>query len=58
MNCPHCQAWVMPDAMGDYDCDGTTVWIETEGTCPRCGKHWKWFEVYTFSNTTEIEEVP
>ena len=41
MNCPHCEAWITPDEMGDYDCDGTTVWLEIAGTCPKCGKNWK-----------------
>ena len=58
MNCPYCNTWITSDEMGDYDCDGTTTWIEVTGTCPKCGKSWKWIEVYTFIKTIEIEEIP
>ena len=48
MKCPNCKNFVR--AVDTYDTD----WIENtyydyvEGTCPNCGKSWRWTEVYVF----------
>lgn len=28
-----------------------------EGTCPDCGKSWRWIEVFTFDRCEDIEEI-
>ena len=48
--CPHCN--VELDIFEHYDCyddDNATVYYTT-GNCPKCKRHYRWEEIYTYSH--------
>ena len=38
-------------------CDGDTVWYESHGCCPECGREYRWYDKYNFVGVTEPECV-
>lgn len=38
-----------------YDTDNITVYY-TAGRCPKCGKNYKWEEIYTYNYFENFEE--
>ena len=58
MKCPNCgcfnlHAFEVLETDYDHGAYRDTV----EGTCPDCGKSWRWVEVFTFDHCEDIEEI-
>lgn len=57
IKCFDCDCYLDYDEMVDEVFDGcfsTSTWI---GSCPECGKKYKWKEHYKFNCFDELEEV-
>lgn len=58
MKCPNCGCSNLR-AIDTLDSDyyGNFYQDVVEGTCPDCGKSWRWIEVFTFDHCENIEEI-
>lgn len=52
-----CGGTIEPWEMLDSDIIGNEEWIEVQGECERCGKRYKWDEVYVFDRFENLEEI-
>lgn len=57
MKCPNCGSMVFAVDTLDSDWFNGSYYDAVEGTCPNCGKSYKWTEVYTFERCEDIEEI-
>ena len=57
MKCPNCGEVVRAIDTLDSDYYGDSYYDSVEGTCPNCGKSWRWLEVFTFDHCEQIEEI-
>ena len=58
MKCPNCgcpDLRVVDTFDSEWDCD--KYYDTVEGTCPDCGKSWRWTEVYSFEREINIEPI-
>lgn len=58
MRCPNCGCFdvhAVDTLDTDYYC--ASYYDVVEGTCPVCGKSWRWIEVFTFDHYEQIEEI-
>lgn len=58
MKCPNCGCSNL-HAVDTFDTEYVkdSYYDIVEGTCPDCGKSWRWVEVFTFDHYENIEEV-
>lgn len=58
MKCPNCGCSNLRavDTL-DTEYDSGSYYDSVEGTCPDCGKSWRWIEVFTFDRYEDIEEI-
>ena len=54
MKCPNCGNEIYAIDTLDSDCSGDSYFDYVEGTCPNCGKSWRWIEVFTFDHYENI----
>ena len=55
--CPYCKVTLNDfDHYDCYDTDDITVYYTT-GTCPECGKEYKWEEIYKYDYFENLEEI-
>ena len=54
--CPHCITEIPYDEMTDESFDTSTYEVSWRGTCPVCGRHFTWKEVYNYSRLEDFEE--
>lgn len=58
MKCPNCGC---PNLRAidtlDTEYDSGSYYDVVEGTCPDCGKSWRWVEVFTFDHYEDIEGI-
>lgn len=57
MKCPNCGNEVYAVDTFDSEWYNGSYYDDVEGTCPNCGKSWRWTEVYTFERCEDIEEI-
>ena len=57
MKCPNCDGIVRAVDTLDSEWELGRYYDTVEGTCPDCGKSWRWVEVYTFDHCGQIEEI-
>ncbi len=57
MKCPNCGNMVFAVDTLDSEYFNDTYYDTVEGTCPDCGKSYRWTEVYTFERCEDIEEI-
>ncbi len=57
MKCPNCGNEVYAVDTLDSEYFNGTYYDTVEGTCPNCGKSYRWTEVYTFERCEDIEEI-
>lgn len=57
MKCPNCGTTVYAVDTFDSEWYNDNYYDDVEGTCPNCGKSWRWTEVYTFERCEDIEEI-
>lgn len=57
MKCPNCGGMVFAVDTLDSEWYNGSYYDAVEGTCPDCGKSYKWTEVYTFERCEDIEEI-
>ena len=57
MKCPNCGGMVFAVDTLDSEWYSGKYYDAVEGTCPDCGKSYKWTEVYTFERCEDIEEI-
>ena len=57
MKCPNCGGIVHAVDTLDSEWELGRYYDTVEGTCPDCGKSWRWVEVYTFDHCEQIEEI-
>ena len=57
MKCPNCGSMVFAADTLDGEWYNGNYYNDVEGTCPICGKSYKWTEVYTFERCEDIEEI-
>ena len=57
MKCPNCGGMVFAVDTLDSEWFNGNYYDAVEGTCPDCGKSYKWTEVYTFERCEDIEEI-
>ena len=58
MKCPNCgcsDLRAVDTLDSEWDCG--KYYDTVEGTCPDCGKSWRWIEVYTFEREMNIEPI-
>jgi hypothetical protein len=56
LKCPNCDYDL--DGIGDrYGFEGDYSWMTMIGTCPICGRTYRWEEIYAFSRIQNLEEV-
>ena len=54
--CPYCDTEITYDDLIHESYDTSTYDAYWRGTCPTCGKHFTWKEVYVFSRMDYFEE--
>lgn len=54
--CPHCVVEIPYDDMTDDYFDTSIYEVNWRGTCPVCGRHFTWKEVYNYSRLEDFEE--
>lgn len=54
--CPHCIVEITYDDMTDESFDTSTYEVGWRGTCPICGAHFTWKEIYHYSRMESFEE--
>lgn len=57
MKCPVCEGIVHAVDTLDSEWDHGKYYDKVEGTCPNCGKSWRWVEVFTFDHYEDVEEI-
>lgn len=57
MKCPNCGGIVRAVDILDSEWELGRYYDTVEGTCPDCGKSWRWVEIYTFDHCEQIEEI-
>ena len=57
MKCPNCGSMVFAVDTLDSEYFNGNYYDVVEGTCPNCGKSYKWTEVFTFERCEDIEEI-
>ncbi len=57
MKCPVCEGIVRAVDTLDTEWDHGKYYDTVEGTCPDCGKSWRWIEVYSFERVINIEPI-
>ena len=55
-NCPHCNIELDFDDHYDMYDDGDAIIVKAIGHCDKCGKHFKWEDVYTLCAFQGLEE--
>ena len=55
-NCPHCGVELDFDDHYDMYDDGDAIIVKAIGHCSKCGKHFKWEDVYTLCAFQDLEE--
>jgi len=58
MKCPNCNCSNLR-AVDTLDTEyyNGSYYDVVEGTCPDCGKSWRWVEVYTFDHYEDMEGI-
>lgn len=54
--CTRCLVGITYDDMTDESFDISTYEVNWRGTCPVCGRHFTWKEVYRYSHLEYFEE--
>lgn len=54
--CKYCNVELEFDDTIDEYADDTIVKMKELGHCPKCGKDYKWFDVYKYSYFEDLEE--
>lgn len=57
MKCPICEGIVRAVNTLDSEWNCGKYYDTVEGTCPDCGKSWRWIEVFTFDHYENIEGI-
>lgn len=57
MKCPICGGTVRAVDTLDSEWELGRYYDTVEGTCPDCGKSWRWVEVYTFDHCQDVEGI-
>ena len=59
MKCPNCGKIILEVNILDSDFYNDHCFDSVEGTCPNCGKSWRWIEIFTFTfdHYEDIEEI-
>lgn len=57
MKCPNCGSMIYAVETLDTEYDCGSYYDTVEGTCPDCGKSWRWVEVFTFDHYEDIEGI-
>ena len=55
-SCPHCITEIPYDEMTDDYFDTSAYEVNWRGTCPVCGRHFTWKEIYHYSRLEDFEE--
>lgn len=55
-NCPYCKVELDFDDHYDMYDDGGTIICRAIGHCPKCGKRFKWEDLYTFCGFQDFVE--
>lgn len=54
--CKYCNVELELDDTIDEDADESEVAMKEVGHCPKCGKDYKWFDIYKYSHYRDLEE--
>ena len=57
MKCPNCGGIVRAVDTLDTEYDSGSYYDIVEGTCPDCGKSWRWIEVFTFDHVEDVRPI-
>lgn len=57
MRCPNCYEWISDAYTHEEEYYDLTYYSTMIGTCSKCGKKYKWTEVFTFDDIIEVEEM-
>ncbi len=57
MKCLNCGNEVYAVDTLDSEWELGRYYDTVEGTCPNCGKSWRWVEVYTFDHCEDVEGI-
>lgn len=56
--CPNCKTvdlyW---DDAYDMEYDAEVIITKNYGTCPKCGKEFRWKEIYIWHSNEDLEEI-
>ena len=54
--CPECEVELDFDDTIDEWCNGDVIELKEVGHCPKCGKEYKWKDVYNWHHFEDLEE--
>lgn len=57
MDCPNCDTYIYGAELENSNWQESTYYDFMIGRCPKCGKIYRWVEVYPLSHFEDIEEV-
>lgn len=57
MNCPNCNTYVCAVDTLDSTFESNCYYDSVEGWCPKCGKVYRWVEVFKIDHVEDIEEI-
>lgn len=55
--CPICKEELEFVDNFDFWVDGDIIEMKSLGKCPKCGKEYKWKDLYTYSHFTDLREA-
>ena len=57
MNCPNCDAYMYAVDTLDSEYESNCYYDTVEGYCHKCGKTYRWVEVFKFDRIENVEEI-
>ena len=57
MNCPNCNTYIYEVETIDTEFESNCYYDSVEGRCPKCGKVYRWVEVFKFDRVEDVEEI-
>lgn len=54
--CPKCGRTMYEDCIGT-EFEGNTYYDQVVAHCDHCNKSWIWTDIFTYADSTELEEI-
>lgn len=57
MNCPNCDTYIYDVDSIDTEFESNCYYDSVVGHCHKCGKTYRWVEVFKFDRVENVEEI-